>query len=180
MSNHLAIKDFEPKASHSYLIDTNILMYIFSPIASYGEKKQESISKFIERCKNVKAGIVTTSFVVGEFFHVNLNMYYNNWCANQKDQIDFKLKDHYRPTQDYKESVEAINRSIELILKISDKFPDNFNNISLSNIASHCYHAEFTDSYLLELSNTKGWIIVSNDGDLINHPNRKQPIITSN
>ena len=180
MGNHLFIRDFEPKASHSYLIDTNVLMYVFSPIGSYAEKKQELISKFIERCKSVNATIVSTSLVIGEFYHVNLNMYYGNWCKKQKDPIEFRIKEHYRPTDDYKESVEAINQSIESILKISERFPDNYSNINLSNVASHCYHAEFTDSYLLELSNSKGWIIVSNDGDLINHPNRKQPIISSN
>ena len=180
MNNYSLLKDFEPKASHTYLIDTNILMYLFSPIASYGEKKQEQISKFLYQSKNINSGLIITSHILGEFFHVNLNIYFDNWCRVQKDSISFDLKKHYRPTTDFKESVNAINSSIKSILKLADKFPDNFNNISLENIADHCYSAEFTDSYLLELSNVNGWMIVSNDNDLLNHPNRKNLLITPN
>jgi len=118
--------------------------------------------------------------ILGEFFHVNLKIYYENWCRSQQTQIAFDLKRDYRPTEDFRNSVTSINRSMESILKITDRFPDNFNNIDISNIAQHSYHAEFTDSYLLELSNAKGWIIVSNDGDLLNHPNRKQLLVSLN
>ncbi|HZY35618.1 MAG TPA: hypothetical protein VFE53_03155 [Mucilaginibacter sp.] len=180
MNKFVFLKDFEPKGSHQFLIDTNILMYLFSPIASYSEKKQEQISRFLDTCRQIQAGLITTSFVLGEFFHVNLGMYYDNWCKIQKHQISFNFKDDYRPTDDFKDSVSAINRSIESILKITDKFPDNFNSVSLTNIATHCYNAEFTDSYLLELSNINGWIIVSNDSDLLKHPNRKHLLVTLN
>jgi predicted nucleic acid-binding protein len=153
MNKFVFLKDFEPKGSHQFLIDTNILMYLFSPIASYSEKKQEQISRFLDTCRQIQAGLITTSFVLGEFFHVNLGMYYDNWCKIQKHQISFNFKDDYRPTDDFKDSV---------------------------SIATHCYNAEFTDSYLLELSNINGWIIVSNDSDLLKHPNRKHLLVTLN
>jgi len=56
MSDHTTLRNFEPKGSHTYLIDTNILMYLFSPIGSYSAKNQETISKFLERSKSVSAG----------------------------------------------------------------------------------------------------------------------------
>jgi len=180
MNNAVLLKDFNPKGSHTYLIDTNILMYLFSPISNYSEKKQEQISRFLEISQNVNAGLITTSLVIGEFFHVNLGIYFNNWCKSQKDKVSFDLKKDYRPTEDFKDSVTAINRSIELILKITNKFSDNFSNINLSNVAQNCYQAEYTDSYLLELSNANSWMIVSNDNDLLNHPNRTQLLITPN
>lgn len=180
MNNYSYLKDFEPKGSHNYLIDTNILMYLFSPIASYGEKKQEMISKFMQQSKNIDSGLIITSHILGEFFHVNLGIYFDNWCRTQTEQINFNFKKHYRPTTDFKESIDAINSSISAILKLVNKFPDNFNNISSTNIGAHCYAAEFTDSYLLELSNQNGWIIVSNDNDLLNHPNRKSLLVTPN
>ncbi|WP_184549598.1 hypothetical protein [Mucilaginibacter sp. FT3.2] len=180
MNNYSLLKDFEPKASHIYLIDTNILMYLFSPIASYGEKKQEQISRFLQQSKNIEAGLIVTSHILGEFFHVNLNIYFENWCKSQKDSIRFDLKKNYRPTSDFSDSVNAINSSISSILKLTERFNDNFNNTSMINIANHCHFSEFTDSYLLELSNQNGWIIVSNDNDLLNHPNRRNLLITPN
>jgi predicted nucleic acid-binding protein len=171
------LKDFEPKSSHSYLIDTNILMYLFSPIASYEVKHQEQISRFLDSCRRVNAGIITTASIIGEFFHVNLNIYFENWCKEQRTKNHFILKRDFRPTDDYKDCVAAINQSINGILRLSERFPDGYNSVSMADINDHCYHAEFTDSYLLELCNTKDWIIVSNDKDLLNHPNRRTPLI---
>jgi len=179
-NNSEILSDFEPKGSHLYLIDANILMYLFSPIASYAIGRQETISRFFDKCRSVNSGLITTSSVIGEFFHVNLSIYYTNWCRAQKDQISFDLKKHYRPTEDFKDSVTAINSSIGAILKLTQKFPDNFSNINIDSVLKNCFDSEFTDSYLLELSNQNNWFIVSNDKDLLNHPKRTQLLITPN
>jgi len=178
--NSEILSDFEPKGSHLYLIDANILMYLFSPIASYAIGRQETISRFFDKCRNVNSGLITTSSVIGEFFHVNLRMYYDNWCRSQQNQITFNFKKDYRPTDDFKDSVVAINSSIGAILKLTDRFSDSFNSINIDSVMANCLNSEFTDSYLLELSNQNNWFIVSNDKDLLNHPNRKKLLITPN
>jgi len=177
MNKTSKIKDFDPKTSQSFLIDTNILIYLYSPIGSYNEKMQESIGRFFQRCSNMKIDLNVTSHIVGEFFHVNLNMYYDLWRKANTSKISYNLKQDYRPTEDYKESVQAINSSIQSFSKLVNRFPDDFHNINIDNVYDNCYNCEFTDAYLLELSEKRNWIIVSNDKDLINHPNRKTELI---
>jgi len=177
MSKIFKIKDFEPKASQSFLIDNNILMYLYSPIASYNEKTQNSIGRFFSVCKTLNIDLNITSHIISEFFHVNLNMYFDLWCKSNPSKISYNLKKDYRPTDDYKQSVSAINANIQSFLKLLKRFPDDFHNINLENIYDHCFHCEFTDAYILELSEKNKWIIVSNDNDLINHPNRNTDLI---
>jgi rRNA-processing protein FCF1 len=177
MSKTFLIKDFEPKSNQSFLIDNNILMYLYSPIASYNERMQNSIGRFFDRCAALNVNLNITSHIISEFFHVNLNMYFDLWCRTNASNVSYNLKKDYKPTQDYKESVSAINASINSFLKLLTRFPDDFHNIQIENIYENCYKCEFTDSYLLELSRKKNWIIVSNDRDLIDHPNRVNDLI---
>lgn len=180
MSKVSQLQDFEPKGNHSFLIDTNILMYLQSPIASYNKVVQESIGRFISRCKSVDAHLNVTSLILGEFFHVNLNLYFDLWCKKMHiNKADSSIKADFRGTEEFNDSVKEINSSIETILKFTTKHPDNFHAIDLNSIGSNCFHAEFTDSYLLELSNQNDWILVSNDKDLIQHPSRDVEIVTT-
>lgn len=175
--NFITLKDFEPKGSHSYLIDTNMWVYLFSPIGSTQIKLQESVGKFVETCQRVNAELVTTSFIVAEFFHVTLGFGFDEWVREQKSSKTFKLKKDYRPTSEYKESIEFITSTIEKICKIATPRQDKFETIDVNNILKNCLYAEFFDNHTLELSNLHNWIIVTNDNDLLEHPDRKATIV---
>lgn len=152
-------------------------VYLFSPIGSTQLKLQESIGKFIENCQRVNAKLVITSFIVAEFFHVTLGFSFDDWVREQKSSSTFKIKKDYRPTNEYKESIEFITSTIGKICEIATPQQDKFETINLNNILKNCFHAEFFDNHTLELSNENGWIIVTNDRDLLDHPDRKAMIV---
>jgi len=175
--NFIALKDVDPKGSHSYLIDTNMWVYLFSPIGSTQQKLQDSIGKFIENCQRVDAGIVTTSFIVAEFFHVTLGISFDQWVKARGSSNPVTLKKDFRPTDEYAESIHFITSTIEKICKIATRQQDSFETIDVDNVLKNCSHAEYFDNHMLELSNQKKWFIVSNDRDLLEHPDRTTTII---
>jgi len=174
----IALKDFDPKGSHSYIIDTNMWVYLFSPIGSTELKLQDSIGKFIEACKRVNANLVTTSFIVSEYFHVTLGFGFDRWKEAQKSSDNFRLKRDYRPTTEYKDHIEFIKATINQICKITTPKSDKFETIQQSRIIENSFHAEFFDNYTLEMANNNDWIIITNDKDLLAHPDRKVTVVT--
>jgi predicted nucleic acid-binding protein len=176
--NSSSISKFEPKGSNTFLLDTNMWMYLLSPIGSYKPTVQDAIGRFIENCIRVKATLLTNSFIVSEFYHVNLGLSFDQWKLEQKSSAKFQLKRDYRPTDHYKESIAAIVVSIKKLITLSSRFPDDFNSIDIDSILGNSMYAEFNDNYLLELCNTRNYIIVTNDNDLISHPYRRAHVLT--
>lgn len=178
MAKQTPIRQFDPKGSHTYLIDTNVLVYLFSPISSYDEKKQDIAGRFLEACRRVGSTLITTSGILSEFFHVNLRFYYEAWCKSQGSSAKLHPKKDYRPTDHYKESIQSIQAKMKSILKICHKVDDNFSSIDIDQLVASCLHAEFNDCYLIQLANDNDWYIVSNDADLLAHPTRWVEILT--
>jgi predicted nucleic acid-binding protein len=178
MANEVTpIRSFEPKGSHTYLLDTNILIYLYSPISSYDEKNQEVAGKFLENCRRVNSTVVTTSSVLSEFFHVNLKLYHDSWSKEQTDSTAIHIKKHYRSTSHYQESVESIQAKMNGILKICHRVDDGFQNIDVDSVIQGCLHSEFYDSYFIEMANKNNWYIVSNDNDILRHPQLKSNVL---
>ena len=175
--NYTALKDFDPKGSHTYIIDTNMWLYLFSPISSAEIKIQESIGRFIQNCKSVGANVITTSFIVAEYFHASLRNEFDDWVVAQGVSTKLTIKKHYRPTDEYADWIEFIKSTIKNIYQIALPRDDNFEKIDRINILDNSIHAEYFDNHTLELANDNGWIIVSNDSDLLNHPDRKSLLL---
>lgn len=67
-----SISKFEPKSSHNYFIDANMLLYVFSPIGNYKADIQQKVADFLAKAMKVGAGMVVTSMVISEFYNKNI------------------------------------------------------------------------------------------------------------
>jgi predicted nucleic acid-binding protein len=177
-NNIFSYKGFEPKQSHQYLIDNSVLLYPFAPIGNYNKRQQEIISKFIDTARSVGAGIHTTSLVISEFYNKVLKDFFEEFKKQPENAGKVSLKKDYRPSEVYKTDIEAITSQVKSIMKICNRFPDDFNDIDIDSILKNTFNADFNDAYFIELANRKNWIIVTRDYDIIDNTMRQTPVLS--
>lgn len=174
MSNIVySYKDFEPKQSHEYLIDNSVLLYPFAPIGNYNSKLQTKISSFLVTARSVGAGVHTTSLVLSEFYNKVLKDFFEEFKQKPENVGKTSLKKDYRPSKNYKSDVSALTSQVKAILKICNRFPDDFNSVDIEAILKIASYIDFNDAYFIELANRKNWIIVTRDRDILNSEMRK-------
>lgn len=160
------LKDFSPKFNQMYFFDNNIWMFLFSPIGNFEKKKQSSISNFLGLLKTSNCDIVLNSLVLSEFSNANLRLDYNLW-KNETQNYSANYKDDYLKSSRYKNTEQVIESCINQILKLSERFSDNFNSINIENVLINFKTIDFNDAYYLELCAQNNWFLVTNDGDFL-------------
>jgi hypothetical protein len=178
MNNIFSYKNFEPKQSHEYLIDNSVLLYPFAPIGNYNTRQQQSISKFISAARSVGSGIHTTSLVISEFHNKVLKDFFEEYKRIPANAGKTSLKRDYRPSENYKADIAALTSQVKAILKIFNRFPDDFNQINMDLIMENTNHIDYNDAYFIELANRKNWIIVTRDRDIIESKMRKTSVLS--
>jgi hypothetical protein len=158
------LKDFSPRFNQMYFFDNNIWMFLFSPIGNYEKNKQSSISSFLSLLKTSNCDIVLNSLVLSEFSNANLRLDFKLW-KNETKNYSADFKKDYLTSPRYKNTEQVIESCINQILKLSDRFSDNFNSINIENVLKNFKTIDFNDAYYLELCTQNNWFLVSDDGD---------------
>lgn len=166
----IKIQDFTPKYNQMFFFDNNIWMFLFSPIGNYEKNKQSSISNFLRLLKTSNCDIVLNSLIISEFSNANLRLDFNLW-KNETKNYSADYKKDYLTSSRYKNTEEVIESCINQILKLSERFSDNFNSINIENVLMNFKTIDFNDAYYLELCVQNNWFFVSDDGDFqkVNH-----------
>ena len=147
-------------------IDTNILIYLFSPdFVSSNEKYIEQYSKILEILLQNNAQLYISSVVVSEFINRILRIDYEK---NKDFYPDFKQD--YRKSQKYKETLNLILKELKKILKISHKINDTFGDFDLLSWyqRDNNQNLDFNDlqiAFIIEKNHLK---LLSNDSDFEN------------
>jgi len=147
-------------------IDTNILIYLFSPnFVSSNENDIEKYSKILDILLQSNAQLYISSVVVSEFINRVLRIDYEK---NKETYPDFKRD--YRSSDAYKETLKLILKELKKILQISSKINDDFNEFDvLSWYAKDTnQNLDFNDlhiAFVVEKNNLK---LLSNDSDFEN------------
>lgn len=160
----IKIKDFTPKYNQIFFFDNNIWMFLFSPIGNYEKSKQSSISSFLSLLKTSNCSIALNSLILSEFSNANLRLDFNLW-KNETKNYTANYKEDYLKSSRYKNTEKVIQSCINQILKLSDRFSDNFNSINIENVLTNFKTVDFNDSYYLELCSHNKWFLVTDDGD---------------
>lgn len=147
------IEKFEPKAGEAYLFDTNIWLYLYSPVTQYSYYIKEIFSEFMYKCVGVGAKIYVTSLIVSEFYNTAMRIEYK---AHQTDMY----KKGFRNGQTLGDDLLGIIKYC--ILSKAEKLNDNFEDFTGDNFESSY---DFNDYYMVQLCKSKGIKIVTNDSD---------------
>ena len=147
-------------------IDTNILIYLFSPdFVSSSTHQVEQYSKILEILLEKKAEIYISSVVVSEFINRVLRI---DYAKNKDTYPDFK--NDYRPSDEYKNTLRLILNQLKKILKISHKINDDFDNFDVLAwyAKDRNNDLDFNDlhiAYIVDKNNLK---LLTNDSDFGN------------
>jgi predicted nucleic acid-binding protein len=147
-------------------IDTNILIYLFSPdFVSSNEKYIEQYSKILEMLLENKAQIYISSIVVSEFINRILRIDYEK---NKEIYPDFK-KD-YRKSEEYKNTLKLVLKQLRKIFKISHKIEDNFIEFDVLDWYKKDSNQDldFNDLHIAFIVEKNGLKLLSNDSDFEN------------
>lgn len=147
-------------------IDTNILIYLFSPdFVSSNYDDKERYSKILDLLLEKKAQLYISSVVVSEFINRILRIDYRK---HEGEYPDFK-KD-YRPSEQCKNTLRLILNQLKKILKISHKINDDFNGFDVLDWYAKDSNndLDFNDlhiAYIIDKNNLK---LLTNDSDFGN------------
>ncbi len=167
MAQLIDITKYSPKTSENYFFDNNIWMYLFCPIASYEQRKQNIYSDFLEKLLSNNHTIFINSMILSEFANSYLRLDFKLWKDETKN-LHADYKKDFVGTARFTETVKGVKSEINKILKIALKGSDEFNSINLTNVLNEFGKSDFNDCYFLELARQKNYKIVSDDRDLQN------------
>ncbi len=181
MANRIiSISDYYPSGDDAFLFDNNVWIYLFCPLSSFDRKQQKVYSSFYQKILSSKSLVFVTSLVLAEFVNRCLRFDYNQWCKNPVNiQSGKDFKKDFVGSNAYKESVENITINVNKILKLTEKYPDDFNAVGLSAVLENLKHIDFNDAYFIHLAENRSLKIVTHDSDFFN-PNFNIIVITGN
>lgn len=154
------------KSGHQFLIDTNVWLFLFGPIANRDKKKQEAYAKFIAYLQERKAVIALPAFL---FLEISNRLYadiYKAWRYKPENVGKNNSKKDFLPTQDYQDYLVLVRTTFNGMLQIGAPFPDEFHTLDIQKIMRDMATASFADAFFIDYARKKNLIVVSDDGDL--------------
>lgn len=150
----------------SFIVDTNVWIYLFSPFST----NDFGYQNFLSEVQNKKCKLFINSQIISEYINVICRTAYGEYVrANGLTKNRFKFKSDYQKTADYLKNYRMACDSVKNdLLKYSKILP-----IKLWHIRNSLndYHQMKDYNDLLYTKMTKGKIkIVSHDKDFGNHP----------
>lgn len=162
----IPFKEFSSSSSGQYIFDTNIWMLLFCPLGNIRREKQEKASKLLSYIISVNGSIILTSLILSEFSNAYLRLGFEQW-RKIPENVRGKFKADYFNSEDAVNNRKAITSAINNILNLKPimKFPDNFNNINLSNLLKNFQAVDFNDYFIMEYCKKNSFILVTDDKD---------------
>ena len=158
------IHTYAPSKDETFLIDTNVWLYLFCPLGNYKPFIIKPYENFFDRAIKNGSVFYISSLIVSEFINRYFRLEFNILNTNNKIYKDFK-KD-FRPSQHYKSIAKTIRSTLKQnILKIAKPLDDNFSNLDINKIVDSIDTIEFNDEYISTLSLHSNLKIITSDSD---------------
>lgn len=150
----------------SFIVDTNVWIYLFSPFSTNNFGYQN----FLSEAQTKKCKLFINSQIISEYINVICRTAYEEYVrSNRLNKSSFKYKRDYQQTADFYDNYQLACESVKNdLLKYSKILPIKLWHIRKS---LNDYHQMKDYNDLLYTKMTKGKIkIVSHDKDFGNHP----------
>lgn len=158
------IQQHTPNNSDKFLVDTNILVFLFCPIANNRPSKVKKYSKYFSTLISSQSEVYITSQILSEF----INVYFRIDFGLYKNRIGYvaDYKKDYRQSQDFKKAAKTLKGIISnQVLKTFKRLDDDFNNCNIQNILNELEDIDHNDGYYAELVRNKDINILTDDSD---------------
>lgn len=162
------VRDHNVNQTYAYLFDTNVWLHIYGPVAGSTTRKQQVYSSLLNEILSRKAVLYVTSLNLSEYVNVVLKMGFKQW-KRATNNYNANFKTDYRPTDDYKTTLEDAVAQVEDILKITTHRPDDFNAIKINDVLEAMKESsDYNDAYFVKCCERGGIKFVSDDNDITN------------
>ena len=161
MAKRFKISDIPDLSGRTVFFDANIILYLFWPVFSKGNKLQHYSSIFGKLHSN-KNPLAINTFVLSEVINRVLRI---EWDNKTKKNIEFKLFRNSSEGQSIQKDIFDITKNkILKYFQVIDKqlTTDNIKNmLSLDTL-------DFNDKIILDVCKTHNMILLTNDADFAN------------
>lgn len=156
------------------ILDTNILITVFSDIGKQVRKKTDFYSKELgDLFRDSKCKVLLPTVVISEFFNKFMKEEFKR--ARDNGLVLNNMKE-FRRTEQYKESLKLLRVNIlpKFLKKCVFLSDSGLSTGEIEGLLSKASDADFTDLVIAALANKHGAQIMSDDKDilsLVNHRN---------
>lgn len=170
MSNKIIdISTFTPNDDDKFLLDCNVLMYVFYTFGGYNNHVMTSYKNLFNKLATKKNCIYFPAILISEFCNTFIRNEYRRYLReNNLDEATFKFKQSYRPTTEYKDTVSELSDIVNnqlLSLPSAIVCTDQFDSLNTCTLFSVENEFDFNDRYYGELARLNNYYIVTNDKD---------------
>ncbi|MGB0454354.1 MAG: hypothetical protein ACPGJV_11650 [Bacteriovoracaceae bacterium] len=159
------IQSYTPTSSDKFLIDTNVLLFLYCPLGNYQQFIIQKYSSFFNDMVNAGSTLYISSQILSEFINVYLRLDFKIF-QNQSGNSGAIYKRDYRSSARFGPTVAAlVNTLNNQVFNVVQKLDDNFANISASNILSNIDKIDHNDAYYAELVAGTGIKVLTDDKD---------------
>ena len=157
---------FKFVSNQNFLFDSNIWIFLFAPLANVHKEKQNKYSRLIRNIQSNRGTIYITSLIISEYVNRVLRLEFALWKANCNIRNP-EFKKDYRPTSAYDEALKNVKSQVQDILKLTVKYPDNFQNCPVDSLLNQMNKdCDYNDLYIVHSCDVTNSILVSDDKDM--------------
>lgn len=172
----IVTREFKPKKEDIVLLDTNILIRLFTP---YDNNSRNGYDDLWSKLVGGKCKLIISSIQISEFINRCIRIEFNLY-KKEKGLGDIDYKRDYRSTSEYKNVMEDILEIVKEDIEKNFSFVDDcFSRINSDDIFKQKFSYDFNDALIVEIAKQYNAILVTDDGDFANYK-LDLPIVTSN
>ena len=153
-SSHLVMPE------NGYIVDTNMLLYMYGNEKSTGNKERLGI--IMAKALDMKCNVYVPAIVISEFIKV----FHRKEFAKINKQHNKDFKRDYQLTALYNSNNEFLLKTIkDNIFSVCKLIGDNFETTSLDDIFGGDANQTFNDNLIIKIENENNLYIISDDID---------------
>jgi len=160
----VALREFDIKSNMSFLFDTNVWMFLFCPLGNFQQKQQDAASNFLSLVRRTGCEIVVTSLTLSEFANAYLRLDFDLW-KKESNNPQASYKRDYLATDRFESTQMLVEDSVNQILGLCVRYPDNFNSIAMQEVLFNFKKVDFNDAFYSTICEERNWILFTGDRD---------------
>lgn len=154
---------YKISAEDQVFVDTNILIFLFSPSFVNSNKFQvKKYSMIFQTMVEKKCNLYINEVVISEFINkcMRLDFAHNFNTDGSKD-----YKRDYRPSPEYKATLKIVLKELKKVLFLTKSVNDDFESFDIIDKLTSNMESDFNDLIIADTVQKKDFKLLSDDGD---------------
>jgi len=161
----LDIRSYVPRPDELFLLDTSVLIHIFTEMNIGSQRAKSYISFFDNVLMKQKIKPCITALILSELINRYIRFHFDVFRTSENEpKANFKTD--YRITLDYEEKIKLITNIVrEDIIPYFIQTDDMFSDLNVESLLSIDTYYDFNDKITAVLGQRKGLTIITDDSD---------------